>query len=82
MSDTNEKLYKIQDGQLVEVEPSVAQEPIHKKAYGMEEARKIIGLGRGKFGELLRSGQIKGIKAGSKWIIPVWAIDDFLGKAN
>lgn len=79
---TAEKLYKIQGGQLVEYEPPTVHATVNKKAYSTEEARKIIGLGRNKFMEMLATGRIKGIKAGAKWIVPAWAIDQFLNQAQ
>lgn len=79
---TAEKLYKIQGGQLVEYELPTVQSAVSKKAYTTEEARKIIGLGRNKFMEMLTTGRIKGIKAGAKWIVPAWAIDQFLNQAQ
>ena len=78
MSKTAEKLYKVLNGQLVEYEQPAVQATMSKKAYTTEEARNLIGLGRNTFMDLLHSGKIKGIKAGAKWIVPAWAIDEFL----
>lgn len=78
MSKTQTKLYTIKNGQLVECESPTPQPTTIKKAYTTDEARKIIGLGRNSFMDLLHSGRIKGIKAGAKWIVPAWAIDEFL----
>ncbi|CVK17550.1 helix-turn-helix domain-containing protein [Sporomusa sphaeroides] len=64
--------------QVKEIVARNEKQDITKKAYSPEEARKIIGLGRNTFMELLHSGKIKGIKAGAKWLVPNWAIDEFL----
>jgi len=29
--------------------------------------------------DLLYKGELKGVKASSRWLIPAWAIDEFLG---
>ena len=78
-----EKVYKIQNGQLLEVKLPVAQAAqatITKCAYSVEEARKMVGLGRNKFVDLLINGQIRGKKVGSKWLIPASAINEFLAQ--
>lgn len=45
----------------------------------VEEGRKVLGLSRNPFMDLLYTGKIKAVKAGSRWLIPVWALDEFLG---
>ncbi|WP_094604755.1 hypothetical protein SPSIL_019990 [Sporomusa silvacetica DSM 10669] len=88
MSQTARKLFTLdtEKGTIIELTMEQAREilkqnereEVARKAYPAEEARKIVGLGRNKFMDLLHDGTIKGVKAGSKWIVPVWAIDDFL----
>jgi DNA binding domain, excisionase family len=70
------KLYTIENGQLVEAQVEMAK----KKVLTVEEARAILGLSRNPFTDLLKTGQIKAVKAGRKWLIPQWAIDQFLEK--
>lgn len=92
MSQTARKLFTFdtEKGTIVELTMAQAREilkqneceEVARKAYPAEEARKIIGLGRNKFMDMLHDGTIKGLKAGSKWIVPAWAIDEYLGKAQ
>lgn len=78
MSKSTEKLYKIENGQLVEVEPPTLDQQLAKRAYTSREAEKILNLGRNTVNGLLLSGRLKAVKVGKKWLIPNWAIDEFL----
>ncbi len=84
MKNQAEKLYTIRNGQLIEVtpEPIKQPEPVKqsdsKKLYTVQETMKIIGCGRSKLMQLLYEGKIKSIRLGVKWMIPSWAIDDFI----
>lgn len=53
-----------------------------KTFFSPDEARAILGLSRNTFMNLLYSGQLKGIKAGRRWIISLKAIESFANPAN
>lgn len=44
----------------------------------VEEVCDTLRLGKTSVYELLRSGQLKSLRVGRKWMIPRWAIEDFL----
>lgn len=73
-----EKLYRIENGELVEYVPPIIQERQEKRAHTLVETCKILKLGRNTVNGLLLAGKLKGVKAGRKWIIPDQAIDNFL----
>lgn len=58
------------------------KEPVKKAVLSPDEAREILGLSRNSFMNLLYSGELKGVKAGRRWLIPSQAIDCFLGLSN
>ena len=60
----------------------VKEEPPVKVAYSPDEARAILGMSRNPFMNLLISGQIKGVKAGRRWLISSQALDNFLNPSN
>ena len=49
-----------------------------KDAYSIKETCERLSLGRNTVSELLNSGELHGKKIGRKWIIPAFAIRDFL----
>ncbi|ADQ04380.1 DNA binding domain protein, excisionase family [Caldicellulosiruptor owensensis OL] len=50
----------------------------NKKAYTVQEAAKILSLGKTTVYELIRQNKIKCIYIGKKIIIPQKAIDEFI----
>lgn len=58
------------------------KEPIVKAVYSPNEAMEITGLSRNTFMNLLYSGQLKGIKAGRRWLISSQALNNFLNPVN
>lgn len=83
-----EKLYKIKNGELVEVLPDPIKQPEPmrqtngKKLLSVQETMIALGLGRNVVSGLLNTGEIKAFKIGRKWGVPVWAIDEFINKAR
>ena len=59
-------------------EPVNILEIPEKKAYSLTETMKLLGLGRNTISNLLIDKKLKGIKVGSRWLIPAWAITEFL----
>lgn len=47
-------------------------------AYTPEECRPLLKLGRDKIYELLRSGDLRSVRVGRRFIIPAAAVADFL----
>ena len=56
---------------------------MEKAAYSVKEIMKLTGLGRNLVYELINDGKLKAVRAGEKRIlIPAWALEEFLKKAN
>jgi len=55
---------------------------LDKTVYITEEVQGILQLGKGAVGALLRSGRLRGIRYGRKWLIPREAILEFLGASE
>jgi excisionase family DNA binding protein len=52
----------------------------HPAAYRPDQVPAVIGLGRTKVYELLRTGQLRSIKVGKARLVPRAAIDEFLDR--
>lgn len=74
--DGTMKKFILQGDQLVEVKES---EPVRRITVTPEEGRVMIGLGRNSFMDLLHSGEIRAKKCRGRWLIPIAAIEEFLG---
>jgi len=48
------------------------------KIYTKKEAQKILRVGTNKIGFLLKSGRLKGVKEGRKWLIPSSSINNYI----
>lgn len=69
-----------QSGQLI---PLIEErEPVKKTVLSPNEGMKILGLSRNSFMNLLYSGQLKGVKAGRRWLISSQAIENFLNPVD
>lgn len=54
-----------------------------KKVYQIKEVCNLTELSRNTVMKLITTGQLKAVKAGQRrWLIPSWALDEFLGKVN
>ena len=51
-------------------------------AFSVDEARRLLGLGRGSMYEAVRTGQIPSIRIGRRIIIPRVGIEQLLAKAS
>ncbi len=59
------------------------QETPKKLAYSVEEFARVIGVSRNHAYGLLRGGQVRAVRAGSRWVIPVKAVERWLeGQEN
>ncbi|MCL6527549.1 helix-turn-helix domain-containing protein [Meiothermus granaticius] len=54
------------------------REPISKLAYSVEEFAHVVGLSRNHAYALVRGGEVRAVKAGSRWIIPIKAVERWL----
>ncbi|EIW19514.1 MULTISPECIES: helix-turn-helix domain-containing protein [Pelosinus] len=75
-----EQRYTLGDqGQLVPL-VAISEEKVSWQSVNtISETCKILKLGRNTLMSLIKSGQLKAVKAGIKrWIVPGWAIEDFL----
>ena len=50
------------------------------KIYTKKEAQEILRVGTNKIGYLLKSGKLKGVKEGRKWLIPSSSISNFINE--
>lgn len=50
--------------------------------YTIDEASKVIGLGRTRLYEELNSGRLKGVRAGRRTLIPHASIEDWLNELD
>lgn len=53
-----------------------------KRAYTLAEAAKELTISLSLAYRLVNSGQLKARKVGDRWIVPSFAIDEFLGSGN
>jgi excisionase family DNA binding protein len=49
-----------------------------RQTLSVQEAAQYVGLGRTKFGELIRRGEIPSLKVGARRLIPIAALDRWL----
>lgn len=75
--DGTEKKYTVNNGNLVEIQEGV--DPVKRLTVTVDEGIEMVGLGRSSFMGLLHKGEIKARKVGRRWIIPIAAINEFLG---
>jgi|GEM_PF-1384824 len=70
-------------GQLIPlVEEVKVKEDPWQTVNTIKETCKVLKLGRNTLMDLINSGQLKAIKAGVKWLIPGWAIEEFIKVPN
>lgn len=53
-------------------------EPTAKLAYLVEEFARTIGVSRNHAYALVRGGQVRAVRAGSRWIVPAKAVERWL----
>lgn len=71
-----------EQGQLIPL-VEVAVEPVKvKQVYSPDEARAVLGISRNSLMHLLSNGQLQGIKAGRRWLIPSHSLNRFLNISN
>lgn len=56
--------------------------PQQQLIYTPAEVGAHLGLGRNLIYKLISSGQLRGVRAGSKLLIPATAVEDFLSGAR
>ncbi len=55
---------------------------MEQTVYTVKELQKITKLGRNTIGKLIETKQIKTVRAGRRILIPAWALNEFLAKAE
>jgi excisionase family DNA binding protein len=50
--------------------------------YTPKQAAKVLGVGRDKAYELLRSGELRSVRVTRRWLIPREAITEFLARGK
>jgi len=55
---------------------------MEKQAFSVKEVIAATGLGRNLIYELIQRGELKSIRAGRRILVPAWALEEFLKKAN
>lgn len=51
---------------------------MEKKAYNTKEIQELTGLGRDAVLKLLKTGKLKAVRVGRRWLISAQALDNFL----
>lgn len=49
-------------------------------SYTVEEAAALLGISRTKLYECVRSGEVEAVPVGRRWLIPVTAMEELLGR--
>lgn len=55
---------------------------MEKKVFTVKEAQELLRLSRNTLMRLVNAETIRAIRVGRRILIPSWAIDEFLRKAN
>ncbi len=55
---------------------------MQKRTYSVEEAAKILGIGRSAAYQAVRTGEIPAIRIGKRLLIPVQALEQLLSTAT
>ena len=53
-----------------------------RRTISVNEAAKILGIGRSAAYEGVKSGQIPAIRVGGRWLVPLAALDRMLAEAG
>ncbi|MHB1533917.1 MAG: excisionase family DNA-binding protein [Acidimicrobiales bacterium] len=64
-----------------EVTTLVERPTTQPKAVSVDDAAQLLGLGRSSLYELIETGRIRSVKVGSRRLVPMAAIDEFLSGA-
>ena len=49
-----------------------------RKALSVEKAAQMLGISRSMGFKLIRSGELRSVKAGTRRLVPVAAVDEFI----
>jgi excisionase family DNA binding protein len=64
---------------LVDLVTELAERPAPAPlAVSVEEAARLIGVGRSKMFALVRSGEVRSVRAGGRRLVPIRALEEFL----
>lgn len=55
---------------------------VHPAAYTPADCRPLLNLGRDKIYALIRSGELRSIRVGRKYLVPADAVAEFLQGKN
>ena len=55
---------------------------VKKLGYSVKEAVYASGLGRNSILKAIQNGKLKHLRFNRRIIIPIWALEEFLGKDN
>ena len=69
-------------GKLTRLEVFMVTKESGRKALSVEEAGRVIGIGRSLAWGLVRDGKLRTVRAGQRVLVPVAAIDEFLAGAT
>ncbi len=58
------------------------RQTMQKRTYSVEEAAKILGIGRSAAYQALRTGEIPAIRIGRRLLVPVQALEQLLSTAK
>lgn len=57
---------------------TTAQVAVPALALSVEDAARALSIGRTMVFYLIRDGRLRSVKIGSRTVVPVWAIEEFL----
>jgi excisionase family DNA binding protein len=63
---------------LIQVSDSTVRGPVQALLYDVDEAAEALRLSRSLLYELIRSGQLRTVKAGRRRLVPVAALADYV----
>jgi excisionase family DNA binding protein len=57
-------------------------EPVTRRTYTIKEAAHLLGIGTRLAYELARDGQLPARRLGTRWVVPVAALERFLADVD
>ncbi|MGA9113436.1 MAG: helix-turn-helix domain-containing protein [Candidatus Dormiibacterota bacterium] len=53
--------------------------PPSRRAYSIEEAAEVVGVSAAHLYRLALRGELRAVRSGRRWLVPVASIDELLG---
>jgi excisionase family DNA binding protein len=62
--------------------PSQRRQVVPAVLYRVDEAAEALRLSRSQLYELMRSGRLRTVKCGRRWLVPVSALDEYVSSID